>query len=130
MRNLDWYHSLHLPSLTPPDYVFTYAWVVLYIMIFVSFFIFINKNSHRHKGVATIFFIIQMVLNFFWSSIFFSTKDIEGGLVIIILIWIVLAITIFEFYKISKLAAILLIPYYIWISFALYLNTMIVILNK
>ena len=130
MQNLDWYHSLNLPKFTPPDIVFSIVWPVLYLMIFASAVILLKKNTAQNKGTAVILFLIQLILNFSWSMIFFGAKDIDGGLVVIFLIWIILAMTVFEFFKISKFSAILLSPYYLWITFALYLNFSIFWFNK
>lgn len=129
MVNLDWYHSLNLPAGTPPDWIFAPVWIILYLMIFASFLVFISTKSLSKKFVALSFFVMQLLLNFFWSSIFFGLKDILNALWVILLMWIFLAITLYEFYKISKPAFYLLIPYFLWVTYALYLNSSIYLIN-
>ncbi len=129
MVNLDWYHSLNLPVGTPPDWLFAPVWIVLYLMIFASFLVFIKTKSLTKKFVAFAFFVMQLFLNFMWSSIFFGLKDIQNALWVICLMWVFLAITLYEFYKISKPASYLLIPYFLWVTYALYLNSSIYFIN-
>lgn len=129
MVNLDWYHSLNLPVGTPPDWLFAPVWIVLYLMIFASFLVFIKTKSLTKKFVAFTFFVMQLFLNFMWSSIFFGLKDIQNALWVICLMWVFLAITLYEFYKISKPASYLLIPYFLWVTYALYLNSSIYFIN-
>lgn len=129
MVNLDWYHSLNLPVGTPPDWLFAPVWIVLYLMIFASFLVFIKTKSLTKKFVAFAFFVMQLFLNFMWSSIFFGLKDIQNALWVICLMWVFLAITLYEFYKISKPASYLLIPYFLWVIYALYLNSSIYLIN-
>ena len=129
MVNLDWYHSLNLPVGTPPDWLFAPVWIVLYLMIFASFLVFIKTKSLTKKFVAFAFFVMQLFLNFMWRSIFFGLKDIQNALWVICLMWVFLAITLYEFYKISKPASYLLIPYFLWVTYALYLNSSIYLIN-
>ena len=129
MRNIDWYHSLNLPVFTPPDWLFAPAWIIIYLMIFSSFLVFIKAKSPMKKANALVFFIVQLLLNFIWSSVFFNNTDIQGGLIIVIIMWLFIVFTIYEFYKISQPASYLLVPYFLWTTFAVYLNFEIYILN-
>lgn len=129
MYNSDWYNSLNTPMFMPPNWIFAPVWIILYLMIFASFWIFLKAKSPIKKSLAIIFFIVQLLLNFIWSTVFFTRTDIQGALVIVIFMWLFIAFTIIEFYRISKLSAYLLIPYLLWVSFALYLNTSFYILN-
>lgn len=129
MQNMIWYHSLNKPFLSPPDAVFIPVWSVLYLMIAVSFFILVTTQSAYSKKMAITFFMIQMLLNFAWSPAFFMMKNIGLALAIIILMWIFILLTIIAFFRHSKLAAILLIPYLLWVSFAFYLNLGFYVLN-
>ena len=129
MQNINWYHSLNLPVFTPPDWLFAPAWIILYLMIFSSFLVFMQAKSPMKKTNALVFFLVHLLLNFIWSSVFFSNTDIQGGLIIIVIMWLFIAFTIYEFYKISKPASYLLVPYFLWITFAVYLNFEIYILN-
>lgn len=129
MYNSDWYNALNTPMFMPPNWLFAPVWIVLYLMIFASVWVFWSTKSTIKKSLAILFFLIQLLLNFMWSTIFFTRMDIQGALIIVVFMWLFIMLTIIEFYKISKLSAYLLIPYFLWVSFALYLNTYFYILN-
>ncbi len=129
MQNMEWYNSLNKPFLAPPSSVFAPVWTVLYIMIALSLIMFLRGGMNKSKAVPLIFFIIQMLLNFAWSPVFFNMQNIGLALVIIIFMWLFTLLTIIFFFKHSKAAALLLVPYLIWISFAFYLNFGYFLLN-
>lgn len=124
-----WYLSLTKPPLTPPTSYFPVAWSVLYFLMTISFFIIITKINSKDKLYATNLFLIQLIFNFLWSYIFFDMKSIGLALVDVILLLVVLIFTVFYFFKLSKLAGWLLVPYLLQVIFALYLNLGILILN-
>ncbi len=128
MDNMLWYHNLNKPFLNPPDWIFAPVWALIYIMMIVSFIIFL-KSGGGNKSGAAILFMSQLVLNLIWSPVFFGNMNPKGALIVIILLVITLLWTIIAFYKYSKTAAILLIPYFVWVIFAVYLNFEIVRLN-
>ncbi|MBQ8634995.1 tryptophan-rich sensory protein [bacterium] len=129
MQNLDWFNTLNKPFLAPPDWLFTPVWIVLYIMIAASFFLFLSGGIKKEKHMPLIFFLAQLALNFAWSPIFFGMQNILGAFIIIVFLYIFLILTIITFFKHSKMASLLLIPYLIWISFAAYLNFGYLVLN-
>lgn len=130
MINLDWYYALQKPPLTPPNWVFAPIWGILYFTIICSLIIFLKSNKTQNKSAALITFFIQIILNILWTPIFFYYKEINVALTILIVLFITLVITIILFMKNSKPAGIILIPYLLWIIFALYLNTGICLLNN
>ena len=127
--DLIWYETLNKPVLTPPSWVFAPVWTVLYILIFFSLFVLLKKNTDRDKTNAVILFLMQLLLNFLWSPTFFYWHNIQLSFVIIILLFLFLIAAIIDFYKISKLSAMLLIPYFLWICFAIYLNFGFMVMN-
>ncbi len=129
MKNMDWYDSLNKPFLNPPDWIFTPVWTILYIMMAISFFLFLRGGMNREKHWPLAFFLIQLALNFAWSPIFFGMQNISLAFVVLILMYFFLILTIITFFKHSKLASILLIPYMLWLSFAAYLNFSFLVLN-
>ena len=129
MLDTIWYDTLTKPFLTPPPEVFAPAWIILYITILVSLIIFTVTKSRKNKTRGYLCFLIQLLLNIAWTPVFFSMENIILALIIIILLDIFVFFTIKEFYKISQSAAGILIPYFIWIIFATYLNIGILILN-
>ena len=127
--DLTWYNTLNKPAFTPPSWVFAPAWTVLYLMIFLSFMIFIMTKTMQDKTLGVSLFLVQLILNFLWSPVFFYWKNITLSFVIIILLLGFLLMTIINFYKISKWSAILLIPYLLWICYATYLNYGFMMMN-
>lgn len=128
MFNSIWYENLTRPFLSPPRWVFAPVWGVLYLTIFISFILyFLKKDKNKLKGY--IYFSIQIILNLLWTPAFFGAKNILLALIIIILLDIFLILTIKNFYPVSKIASLLLIPYLIWTLFATYLNFSYFILN-
>ncbi len=128
--DLSWYNELNKPYLNPPSYIFAPVWGVMYILIFLSFFIFMFAKTDKDKKTGIGFFLIQFLLNFSWSPVFFYFHSIKLSFIIIILLLISIILTINSFYKISKVSAYLLIPYLIWTGFATYLNFGLMMLNK
>lgn len=128
MYNSDWYNSLIKPFLSPPDGVFLPVWTVLYITILISFILYFT-NPNKNKKSGYIFFFVQFVLNLSWSFVFFKFKSISGGLIIIFLMGVFIFLTIKKFYSVSKVSGLILIPYFLWVLFAAYLNLGFLILN-
>ena len=121
MFNNSWYSSLTKPTLTPPSIVFSIVWPILYLMIGLSLFFYL-KSDYRKNKFAIFAFIVQLLLNFAWSPVFFKLQNPPMALMILTLMIIFIIITVILFFKKSKLAGWLLIPYLIWSIFAFYLN--------
>lgn len=122
------YQTINKPLLSPPSLIFPIVWTILYIMIGISAAI-IYQNEKDIFSKPFIIYYIQLFLNFFWSFIFFTMQNYLLALIWIIMLLLSIIIMIFEFYQINKFAAILLIPYLIWVLFASYLNLSIYLLN-
>ncbi len=129
MQNSLWYYSLNKSPLTPPAAVFPIAWTILYIMIALSLFFYIKDGLRQEKIIPLVIFITQIILNLLWTPVFFESHDIKLAFFIIIALIILVFINIILFYKKSKTAAFLLIPYFLWLIFAAYLNYEIIKLN-
>ena len=125
----EWYSTLIRPPFTPPSWVFTPAWSILYTLIIISLIIYVYKTTDRDKSKGYWFFAIQVLFNILWSPVFFGMKNIWLALIIIVILDVLVFINIKEFYKVSKISAWLLVPYMIWILFATYLNIGFLILN-
>lgn len=123
-----WYTTLVKPGFNPPNAVFGLVWTMLYLLMGISLYIVTNVTS-QHKKVALILFFIQLVLNFFWSIIFFNRHAIGLAAIEIILLWFCIILMIFHIYKISRWAALMNLPYLLWVSFATILNVSIYVLN-
>ncbi len=129
MKNMDWFHSLNSPFLAPPDRVFTPVWIVLYITIALSFFLYIRGGMTKGKKSGLIFFFLQLLLNFAWMPVFFGMRNILSALIILMFMWFFTLITVIFFAVYSRMASLILVPYFIWLSFALYLNFGYFVLN-
>ena len=129
MQDSLWYYSLNKSPLTPPEAVFPIAWTILYVMIALSLFFYVKDGLTKEKLTPLVVFTIQIILNLLWSPVFFESHNIKLAFIIIVLLIIFVLINIILFYKNSKIASYLLIPYFLWLIFAAYLNFEIVMLN-
>ena len=129
MFNSVWYNNLTKPLFTPPKFLFAPVWAILYITILISFILFF-KEKNEDKIFGYLYFSLQFFLNLIWSPIFFGLKNIGFALLIIVLLDIFVFLNIKEFYRISKISGLILIPYFIWILYATYLNFGYFVLNK
>jgi tryptophan-rich sensory protein len=126
-----WYQNINKPSWNPPSWIFGPVWTTLYIMMGIALFlVWKSEVSDVMKKNAIAIFAVQLLLNFFWSFIFFNQQQPGWAFVEIIVMWIAILSTIFVFANVSKTAAWLLVPYISWVSFATILNYTIWQLNK
>lgn len=125
-----WYSQLKRSKLTPPDWVFRPAWAVLYFLMGVSVTVFSIGGDYGIKSPGFIIFAMQLGLNLIWPVIFFQKHKILLAFIDIILLLIFICFNIVLFWQHSKLAAVLLLPYLLWIIFATFLNFEILRLNK
>lgn len=125
-----WYAELTKPALTPPSWIFAPVWTTLFALMGIAVFL-VWQRGWRRKDVRVALgvFVFQLCLNTAWSIIFFGFKNPGFALFEIILLWFAIVWTIIFFARISKAAAVLLVPYIVWVSFAAYLNYMIWMLN-
>jgi len=126
-----WYASLNKPFFSPPNWIFGPVWTTLYALMGVSIFlIFETKFKKKERNSFVLLFSLQLFLNFLWSVIFFGFHLPMFAFLEIIFLWGCILLLIVKFWKYSKPASYLLIPYLLWVSFASLLNASIVILNK
>lgn len=126
----DWYITLNKPSFNPPNWLFAPVWTVLYLIMGIAAGVVWGKGFH-HIWVKTALyhFGFQLLLNALWSMTFFGLKNIMAALIVIIALLIAIALTIKWFNVVSKKAALLMIPYFLWVCFAALLNYKIWELN-
>ena len=130
-----WYSTLIKSEFNPPAWVFGPVWTTLFAMMGISVFLIwafyaeASEDKKQRIRFALVLFGIQLVLNILWSIIFFGLRSPVGAFVEIIFLWFVILATIITFSKISKLAAWLLVPYILWVTFAAYLNYYIWVIN-
>jgi len=125
-----WYAFLPKPSWTPPNWAFGPIWSILYILMGISLFLVWREGlGKKNVQIGVLVFAVQLAINVIWSLVFFGTHNIFGGLVLVLILWISILINIIVFYRISKPAGLILIPYLIWVSIASYLNYSVFLLN-
>lgn len=131
-NNMNIYDQLNRPILSPPSIVFPIVWTILYVLMGISSAIIFRerKTDSAMAAVALATYAKQLVLNFFWSIIFFSLQNYLLAFIWLVFLWVSIVKMIYEFYRIDKTAAYLQIPYLIWVTFAGYLNLMIYLLNR
>lgn len=124
-----WYATIQKPSWNPPNWIFGPVWTSLYILMGIAAgMIWHTKDEKRIQ--ALMLFVLQFMLNLGWSYIFFERHAIGWAFAEIIVLLTLIIITTISFYKIKPLAAGLMIPYILWVSFATCLNGTIWLLNK
>lgn len=122
------FDTLQKPPLSPPGWIFPIVWIFLYLLMgLASYLVFVSNTD---KQIALQFYGIQLIFNFFWPIIFFRLEQFLAAFFCLLLLWLFLAATIVLFYNSSKLAGILMLPYFLWVTFAGYLNLSIYFLNS
>lgn len=123
-----WYVTLIKPSFNPPNYLFGPVWTALYVLMGVSFYLILNSaKADKNKLIGI--YLFQLTLNILWSFIFFKFHALGIAAIEIILLWFSILMMIIMFYKTNKWAALINIPYLMWVSFASILNISIYLLN-
>ena len=125
-----WYVTLQKPDFNPPSWLFGPVWITLYTLMGISAYLVWDKGWKKNQvKVALLVFAVQLIMNSFWSILFFGLQSPSYAFIQIIFLWLFIVLTILKFYKISKTAGLLLIPYLLWVSFAAILNYYIWQLN-
>lgn len=124
-----WYATLNRPSFNPPNWLFGPVWTTLYLLMGVSLYLIWKQEKSKERNLAMLVFIVQLVLNFAWSFIFFYFNKISFAFAEIILLWLSILLMIIRFYRIKPIAAYINIPYLLWVSFAAILNLSFYLLN-
>ncbi len=125
-----WYAGLQKPDINPPSWVFAPVWTVLYILMGISLYLIVQSDLKKQDvQFGLILFIFQLLVNIGWSFFFFGLHSTFYGFLAIVLLWAVLLCTIIQVWRFSIPAAVLLMPYFIWVSFAGYLNYAILVMN-
>jgi translocator protein len=131
MPNFKTYDVLIKPAFTPPSWVFGVVWSILYLLMAIAVYrIYIRGRGETNVGKALTLYIIQLFLNFFWTIIFFRWRLIGLAFFELMLLLIFILLTTFKFFRLDKLAGLLMIPYILWVSFAGVLNFTFWMLNN
>ncbi|MES2514768.1 MAG: TspO/MBR family protein [Bacteroidota bacterium] len=124
-----WYAAIQKPWFNPPNNLFGPVWTILYILMGISLFMIVQSDTGKSHRKSIVIFAVQLFLNFCWSFLFFTFHAPGIALVEILFLLVSIIVMINIFYKINKTAALLQIPYLMWVSFASLLNGAIWYLN-
>jgi len=124
-----WYPTLRQPPGTPPSWLFGPVWTTLYVLMGVSAWLVWNDYRWGARA-ALLIFLAQLALNLAWSGIFFGARQIGFALFEIVVLWLAILFNLYIFYWLNAVSAYLLIPYWLWVTYAVYLNFGIWLLNR
>lgn len=125
---METFQSLKKPAISPPGWLFPVVWTILYILMGIACYLVLTSGKANRS--ALIAYGIQLIVNFFWPILFFSFEAYLLSFIWLVILWMLILVTMLLFYNISKPAGYLLIPYFLWVTFAGYLNLSIYLLNK
>ena len=124
------YKMLNQPPLSPPGWVFPIVWTILYLAM--GYAAYRVQNSDAEPDAirrAMVFYYVQLALNFLWPVLFFGFDAYLLAFVEILLLWVAICVTMWNFYRIDERAGDLFLPYLLWVTFAAYLNLGVYLLN-
>lgn len=124
------YAAVTKPPLSPPAWLFPVVWTILYILMGVSAYLVYNggKTPEKSKKPLTVY-AVQLAMNFMWPIFFFSLDAYLFSFVWLLVMWALVLVMIVMFHRVNRLAGLLQIPYFVWLTFAAYLNLSVYILN-
>ncbi|SDD54407.1 TspO and MBR related proteins [Sphingomonas sp. YR710] len=124
-----WFAALAKPGFMPPGWAFGVAWTILYILMGLALAVILNARGARGRVAAITAFLLQLLLNLCWSPLFFALHRVMPAFGLILAIFVLAVITAVLFFRIRRMAGILLLPYLGWLVFAALLNWQIHALN-
>ena len=125
-----WYAALSKPFLTPPDVVFALVWPILFVLMAAGALLVLDRAGSFERAVSPLgLYYSKLVFNAGWSLAFFGMNEVALALGILVALWLLIVAMMQDFWRYSHLAALLQIPYLVWISFAGYLNAYILFTN-
>lgn len=130
-NSMVYYQVLVKPPLAPPGFIFPIVWTILYLLMGISLWLVLRKGYQKpYVKDAVNYFLIQLALSFLWPIVFFNLQAPLFAFLILLCMWIFLGICIAKFYRISHVAGWLLVPAWLWTTFAGYLNLAVWLLNR
>ncbi|HEX8239070.1 MAG TPA: TspO/MBR family protein [Allosphingosinicella sp.] len=124
-----WFDALRKPAIMPPGWVFGAAWTLLYILLGLALALILHARGARGRGPALGLFVLQLLLNYAWSPIFFAYHEVGAAFWTVLAMITISAVTAFLFWRIRKSAGLLMLPYLAWLCFAAALTWQISTLN-
>ncbi|MEA3051794.1 MAG: translocator protein [Sphingomonadales bacterium] len=124
-----WFDSLQKPAFMPPGWVFGAAWTILYILLGLALALILHARGARGRGPALALFVLQLLLNYAWSPLFFAYHEVGTAFWTIFAMILLSAATAILFGRIRRTAGLLILPYLAWLGFAAALTWQIGALN-
>ncbi|MEZ6097060.1 MAG: TspO/MBR family protein [Pirellulaceae bacterium] len=125
-----WYQELNKPTWNPPNWIFGPVWTVLYALMAISAWRVWKSGSFAETRFALSVFSVHLIVNMLWSIMFFGWKQVGWAAIEIWVLWGMIGWLTVLFYRKDRLAALMMLPYLIWVSFAAFLNLTIWNLNR
>ena len=124
------FESVQKPPLSPTGWLFPVVWTILYTLMGIASYLVLTSEAPKEEvGRAINVYLYQLLVNFLWSTWFFNLQWYFFAFFWLVLLWVMILVTTVRFYKISKPAGYLMVPYLLWVTFAGYLNLGIALLN-
>lgn len=124
-----WFDALQKPAIMPPGWMFGVAWTILYILLGFALALVLHARGARGRGLALGLFVLQLLLNYAWSPLFFAYHEVDAALWTILAMIVISAVAALLFWRIRRSAGLLMLPYLAWLCFAATLNWQISVLN-
>ena len=125
-----WYQGLVKPTFSPPGWIFAPVWISLYFLMGLAFyFVLVSIGDNAKRRTAVVLFCVQLAVNTAWSYLFFGLHSPFWAFIDIIVLWAMITFLIRVFWGIDRLAGAMLVPYWLWVSFAGLLNYGIWMMN-
>jgi tryptophan-rich sensory protein len=124
-----WFDALRKPAIMPPGWMFGAAWTILYILLGFAVALILHARGARGRGLALGLFVLQLLLNYAWSPIFFAYHEVDAAFWTILAMIALSAVAAVLFWRIRRSAGLLMLPYIAWLSFAALLTWQIGVLN-
>ena len=128
MNQMELFETVAKPPLAPPRWLFPVAWTILYILMGIASYLLYIADTQEGRE-ALVLYGVQLFFNFFWSIIFFNLEAYWFALIWLFIMWIIILLLLIKSKKVDERAFWLLLTYFIWTTFAFYLNFGIAILN-
>ena len=124
------YENMNRPFLAPPGWVFPIAWTILYIMMGIaSYLVYTSDRDGETRRKALMFYAAQLIMNFFWSTLFFTYTRLLISFIWIMVMWVLVLICMIKFFRINTAAGLMMGVLLLWTTFAAYLNLACYILS-
>ena len=124
-----WFQSLTKPAIFPPPAAFGIVWAILYVMIGFALALVVSAWGAYGRGLAVALFAVHFVFNLAWTAVFFGMQNMQGGLIVLGCAVVTLLPLLWSFFRVRKIAAYMLVPYFAWVCFASALNYQFIVAN-